>query len=410
MKKIIFLFLVYQIVTISQGKDTLKVGRIKIDKVVPVMKLSLYTDPVKVSDTAKVLIKDSDLFLFRKDDFYGFIDSAGNIIIKPQFYFAKDFSEGLAYADLGYTRGFIDKTGKLVIDLRSYTSDYFSDGVALINFNMVGTDGGGMNLYKYIDKDANWLFKQSYGYATPFKDGFALVKSKEGVRVISKEKMIAELYGDITPFAFSEGLARIRKKASNNYKWGYIDTTGKVVIEPIFDNAYDFSEGMAVVSKVDTTERNIINYYGYINKQGKIAISLLYSEATDFSGGLAMLRIDSTCIGIDKYGNEIFSLNKFYFGVGFARCKFSEGLARGKFYRPGKSMSGYIDTTGNMSIAIEYSQADNFKNGLARIWQNSYGEWSYIDKNGEIIFNPDSISSSIIPDSLKTYRSKGAVQ
>ena len=44
--------------------------------------------------------------------------------------------------------------------------------------------------------------------------------------------------------SFSEGLAAVQ---TNNQKWGYIDTTGKFMIEPQYDNAYNFKEGFAVV-------------------------------------------------------------------------------------------------------------------------------------------------------------------
>jgi len=45
----------------------------------------------------------------------------------------------------------------------------------------------------------------------------------------------------------------------NGGGWGYIDTTGKWFIEPQFDDAGDFSEGLAVVR---------IGYqYRYINKK-----------------------------------------------------------------------------------------------------------------------------------------------
>ena len=42
---------------------------------------------------------------------------------------------------------------------------------------------------------------------------------------------------------FSEGLAA----ASIGDKWGFIDKTGSVVINPQFEDAYPFSEGLAAV-------------------------------------------------------------------------------------------------------------------------------------------------------------------
>ncbi|NJL42748.1 MAG: WG repeat-containing protein, partial [Pseudanabaena sp. SU_2_4] len=59
---------------------------------------------------------------------------------------------------------------------------------------------------------------------------------------------------------FSEGLAPVRI----GIKWGYIDRTGKIAIEPRFDRGFDFSEGLAAVA--------INRRLGYINKTGKIVI------------------------------------------------------------------------------------------------------------------------------------------
>ena len=45
--------------------------------------------------------------------------------------------------------------------------------------------------------------------------------------------------------AFSEGLGKVKKDG----KWGFIDKSGKVVIEPQFDSIFNFSEGLAEVEK-----------------------------------------------------------------------------------------------------------------------------------------------------------------
>ena len=47
-------------------------------------------------------------------------------------------------------------------------------------------------------------------------------------------------------------------------KWGYIDSKGKVVVQPQFDEATNFSEDKASVSKGDTSF--------IINKKGQIIV------------------------------------------------------------------------------------------------------------------------------------------
>lgn len=44
-------------------------------------------------------------------------------------------------------------------------------------------------------------------------------------------------------------------------KFGYIDKTGKYVIEPQFDHAREFAEGIALIE--------IAGKYGYVDKVGK---------------------------------------------------------------------------------------------------------------------------------------------
>ncbi len=46
---------------------------------------------------------------------------------------------------------------------------------------------------------------------------------------------------------FEEGLARVRVGAEKTGKWGFIDKTGKYVVNPQFEDADAFSEGLAAV-------------------------------------------------------------------------------------------------------------------------------------------------------------------
>lgn len=83
-----------------------------------------------------------------------------------------------------------------------------------------------------------------------------------------------------------------------NTKWGYIDSTGKVVIPLQFSAAHNFSEGMAAVL--------IDGKLGYINKEGKVVIKPQFDEAQKFEGGKARVRIIKEGYGyVDKQGNFV---------------------------------------------------------------------------------------------------------
>lgn len=61
---------------------------------------------------------------------YNFIDTAGNIAIKDQFVSAFDFSEGLAFVKTKEKAGFIDKTGTMKFEFKDVDANSFHDGMA----------------------------------------------------------------------------------------------------------------------------------------------------------------------------------------------------------------------------------------------------------------------------------------
>ena len=65
---------------------------------------------------------------------------------------------------------------------------------------------------------------------------------------------------------FSEGLAAVMGK---NEKYGFIDKTGKFVIQPQFHRVGDFSEGLAAVRPVEADWPGDL---AYINQRGQIVI------------------------------------------------------------------------------------------------------------------------------------------
>jgi serine/threonine protein kinase len=154
-------------------------------------------------------------------------------------------------------------------------------------------------------------------------------------------------------------------------KYGYIDQTGRVVIQPQFDNAWNFSKGMAVIK--------IGNKYGFIDKKGELVIPPQFDNAWDFSEDMAKVKIDNKCGYIGKSGRLIIQpqFHEFTCSDGF-----SEGLAWVKI----DNKYGYIDRSGQLVISPQFEETYNFSEGLASVnIENKYG---YIGKSGQFSIPP----------------------
>ncbi len=86
-------------------------------------------------------------------------------------------------------------------------------------------------------------------------------------------------------------------KFNRKGKWGYRDRKGNVVIQPDYDDAFEFSEDLACVEKDGKN--------GYIDKNGNVVVDFKYDTATSFSDGLASVTIGEKSGYIDKEGNEV---------------------------------------------------------------------------------------------------------
>jgi hypothetical protein len=163
-----------------------------------------------------------------------------------------------------------------------------------------------------------------------------------------------------------------------NGKWGYIDTTGRLVVQPLYDRADSFSEGLAAVA--------VDGKWGYIDSTGKFVIQPQYEWAFDFHEGLAVAWTADKHGWIDRTGNFVIRLE----GERYLEYHpFSEGLAPVPFATENGVFSGYIDTTGKATIDFKYNDAHAFHEGLALVQDPSQG-YGYIDKTGKLVIRVDS--------------------
>lgn len=168
----------------------------------------------------------------------GFVDETGTFAISPKFEHADSFFEGLACVRYNGKFGYIDNTGKFIIEPQYNTAGRFQEGLAPASKE---------KLMGYIDKSGKFIIDAIFedieyfygGYARVQKDGKYLVIDKTG-------KILDELHYDLQfKHDFQEGLAMVI--CGSERKYGYIDKTRKFAIEPIFDEANDFYEGLAKV-------------------------------------------------------------------------------------------------------------------------------------------------------------------
>lgn len=158
----------------------------------------------------------------------------------------------------------------------------------------------------------------------------------------------------------------------------YIDTEGKIVINPQFKKATVFRDGLALVETSGDEPK-----FGFITEEGKYAINAQYKEATVFSDGLAWVVAENTAPNaIDKKGEVKFTLQD----AEEVRL-FKNGLAAFTMVNEeGEEKWGFVDKEGKVVINPQFSSVSNFSDGKCGV-RNSDGKWGFIDKEGKITIN-----------------------
>jgi hypothetical protein len=315
------------------------------------------------------------LYPVNEGGLWGFIDNTGSMVISPQFEAAAPFSEGLAEVGVGGKSSFVDTTGKVV-----FNTDFNFGDVELFREGFAAARN--QNGWGFIDTKGRVIVTPQYTSVGDFSSGLAMVRTgdwaegKAGYINVLGELVIPMNFYDGRPF--SEGLAAVLLNGS----WGFIGMTGDYVTDPQFvDVGYKYNEGVIEVEPYEDNEEGL---WGYINDVGEYIIEPLYKMAGPFSAGLAPVQVDAGDPNgfIDHQGAMVIAPNY------FALTSFFEGLAT--VYDENGQM-GYINTSGNLSIPFQFSQAGLFRGGLAPVtnWSESMDPaWGYIDTHGNYVWGP----------------------
>jgi hypothetical protein len=147
-------------------------------------------------------------------------------------------------------------------------------------------------------------------------------------------------------------------------------------------NGGDFHDGMALVSrKVGnyTDSSNALTLsgeqfkYGFINWYGKLVIPYKFDYVSGFSDGKAIIRQGNKFGAIDYNGRTIIQPKFELMG------NFGDGLA--PIYQD--SLWGYCDSRGGISLQPQYDEAHPFYYGYAAV--KSDKKWGLIDRRGNVV-------------------------
>jgi hypothetical protein len=308
---------------------------------------------------------------------WGYIDSGGKVVIKPQFAWAEEFSEGLAaFENEDGKHGYIDETGKIVIEPKFDNWTEFSEGLAAVSIDFE---------WGYIDKTGKWAIPPQFAVGRPFSNGLALVGvalngkvtfppgPEKHVFIDKTGKVVIDPKEDILNGTFSEGVGTVQFITNHGVNAVLIDRAGKIIIGVQDIRTEGFSEGLVPAKK----DRK----WGYLDSSGRFVIEPQFEEARDFSEGLAAVLIGERWGFVDHKGN-ISIKPKFEYGP----TGFSEGLAVVSI----KDDCGLIDKAGNVQVRVRCTNGEGFIGGLAaiQIGEGAAEKRGYINKHGKFVWGP----------------------
>src|SRR6478736_1663551 len=221
---------------------------------------------------------DPEMKLFRvvKKGKIGFINEAGQTIIKPVFAAAGEFSEGLAPARLHGLYGFIDQGGNFVIPPQFEFAEAFQKGIAIA--------------YQkgkpfYIDRSGRKLFENPFAEIGNFHHGLARIRTvtnKSGIINKQGHLVIDTVFRYVN--SLNNGTALVTGLNHKPYPFPY--TAPKVFEEGLIDTLGKFLIPFGQYSEIELLAQNYFlaqhpknpdsssRSYVLINPQGQVLAAL----------------------------------------------------------------------------------------------------------------------------------------
>lgn len=384
---------------------------------------------------------DGNLFLVKKGLLYGYTDSNGTEIVKPQYDYAHLFTDGLACVCKNNLWGFINEKGEVVIDLNYNYANPFKNKKSIVH---------SQNKYGVITINNKVIVHLIYDYINEYYDYYIVTMGGLKGLIDNENKTILNCeFEDIMIFS-AQSIIIVKK----NNKYGCYASNGELISKCVFDNYSQFknisNEEYENINLETTTENNkaiisaefeIVNYHsddfivvmknnkygvidiignsvieirydyfypnyeqnlihitenilaakidkirtkhGVINFKGEVIVPAIYDRVADFIGDYAIVENKDELSFFNGQG----SINTFYgvvdkFNKEAIPCEYEYiGIySNGLFPAKKNNLYGFINSRNEIIIPFVYNFVNHFCDNVAVASIN--GLYGYINNNG----------------------------
>jgi len=321
---------------------------------------------------------------YRVDKVWYVADETGKVLYQSSVLLdVEAYSEGLlsgyAFQGKDVISIYYNNNGKIELATPSKKAFKFSNNRTFIAIDTGKHERKPEPIYGIINRNGDYITPIQWLEISEYSDGLAYLMNldKRGV-IDTNGNFLFLLDSAIAVYGFREGLSAVSDAKLDRF--GYIDKTGKLVIDYIFFEAGVFSEGLARVYMANKSTGR--GGFGFINKNGKLVIDNFFDETRIFKEGynfVAIYSMDDVLRWgvIDKDGSVKADFN-------FYACKdFSESMAA--VQELNDTLWHYIDNITFNQVGKKYKYCGSFKNGKAFVIDTEDRKY-FIDKSGNISF------------------------
>ena len=241
------------------------------------------------------------------NNLYGYVDNAGRIVVKPQYWLASEFTDDrftlflrndLTVDTIAMVQEpnksiqFMDRNGNIIEQLTGKFSDLmngFSEGLCTFS-----TYSPGWKKWGYINKFGDEIIKQQFLFAGSFKDGQAKVRLENcKTATINTQGRIIDLPVYDPPI---DPEKLIPYDNSGVYWYYYKDLPYKGHrLFTGFEKAYPFNENLGLVKQN--------GLMGFIDADGEYVFTPQFASATDFQNGVSRVSLPNDTLPYLLYRN-----------------------------------------------------------------------------------------------------------